>query len=350
MRDKDHQDNATGKPSACSEQTLAAYEKRYRQLIRAAERHFGEVPTPERLAGWLIETKRPTLGKSSWRQYRAATVYGFELDHAADPSINATIFDKIDQLKSTRPAELSDAPLRTSQQKAKRFKPGELDKINHRALSTRSPNALALTNCLNASNVTGLRPCEWPTAQFRRSEVPGYEWEMKVRCAKADDIRAHGEFRTLRWAHLDAGSVTVITDWIFQARQAEIAGAYETLLSTLRALMLLVTSSLFPKRTTHSTLYTPRHEATARWKAAYVSSATTRDERLHGLAIVAALLGHASDATATIHYGRPRRGDSGSSRFPIPTADPDEVARVRRIMHQNLDRFAARRPSRGAQP
>ncbi|MDP1602016.1 MAG: hypothetical protein Q8M03_02000, partial [Legionella sp.] len=214
----------------------------------------------------------------------------------------------------------------------------------------KSPNALTLTNCLNASNVTGLRPCEWPTAQFRRSEVPGFEWEMKVSCAKANDVRAHGEFRTLRWTHLDAESVTAITDWIFQAHQAEITGAYKTLLSTLRALMFRVTSSLFPKRTTHSTLYTPRHEATARWKAAYVGSATTRDERLHGLAIVAALLGHASDATATIHYGRPRRGENGSSRFPIPTADPDEVARVRRLMQQNLDRFVARRPSRGAQP
>jgi len=350
MRDKDHQNNATGKASACSEQTLAAYEKRYRQLIREAERHFGEVPTPERFAGWLIETKRPTLGKSTWRQYQAATVYGFKLDRAANPSITATIFDAIDRVRSTRAAELEDAPLRTSQQKAKRFKPGELDKINHRALSTKSPNALALTNCLNASNVSGLRPCEWPTAQFRRSEVPGFEWEMKVRCAKANDVRAHGEFRTLRWTHLDAESVNAITDWIFQAHQAEIAGAYKTLLSTLRALMLRITSSLFPKRTTHSTLYTPRHEATARWKAAYVDSATTDDERLHGLAIVAALLGHASDATATIHYGRPRRGENRSSRFPIPTADPDEVARVRRRLQQNLDRLAASQPSQGAQP
>jgi len=349
MQDKG-QSNATGKVSARSEQTCVAYEMRYRQLMREAEFHLGEVPTPERLAGWLIETKRPTLGKSAWRQYRAATVYGYELDRAANPVISATIFAAIDWLKSTTPAELGDAPLRTSQQKAKRFLPGDLDRINHRVLSTRSPNAVALTNCLNASNVTGLRPCEWPTAQFRRSVVPGFQWEMKVRCAKANDVRAHGEFRTLMWTDLGAENVATITDWIFQAHQAEITGTYRTLLSTLQAVMFRATSSLFPKRRQHPTLYTARHEATARWKAAYVDSATNDDERLHGLAIVAALLGHASDATATDHYGRPRRGESHSSRFPIPTADPDEVARVRRRLQQNLDRLAARQPSQRALP
>jgi hypothetical protein len=90
-------------------------------------------------------------------------------------------------------------------------------------------------------------------------------------------------------------------------------------------------------------LYTPRHEAAARWKAVYVNSATTDEERLRGLAIVAALLGHATDETATIHYGRPRRGEGGSSRFPVPVPDAAEVARVRRRMQMKLERLAATR-------
>ena len=104
-----------------------------------------------------------------------------------------------------------------------------------------------------------------------------------------------------------------------------------------------ITKSLFPRRQKQPTLYTPRHEAAARWKAVYVNSATTDEERLRGLAIVAALLGHATDETATIHYGRPRRGEGGSSRFPVPVPDAAEVARVRRRMQMKLERLAATR-------
>jgi hypothetical protein len=68
---------------------------------------------------------------------------------------------------------------------------------------------------------------------------------------------------------------------------------------------------------------------------------------MHGLAVVAALLGHASDATATAHYGRPHQGERGSARFPVPVADPAEVARVRRRMQLNLGRLAASRPVPG---
>src|ERR1035441_3769577 len=46
-----------------------------------------------------------------------------------------------------------------------------------------------------------------------------------------------------------------------------------------------ITKSLFPRRQKHPTLYTPRHEAAARWKAVYVNSATTDEERLRGLAL-----------------------------------------------------------------
>ena len=111
--------------------------------------------------------------------------------------------------------------------------------------------------------------------------------------------------------------------------------------------MRQLTEELFPRRQVRPTMYTPRHEASARWKARYVESATTVEARLKGLAMVAALLGHASDETATRHYGRPQRGERGSSRLPVPVPDPAEVARVRRRMQRNLERLAALRPRPG---
>ena len=104
--------------------------------------------------------------------------------------------------------------------------------------------------------------------------------------------------------------------------------------------MRRLTRKLFPRRHKRPTLYTARHEAIALWKAHYVESATTAEARMHGLAIVAALSGHASDETATVHYGRPQRSDRGRKGLAIPTADSAEVARVRRRMQHSLARLA----------
>jgi hypothetical protein len=79
-----------------------------------------------------------------------------------------------------------------------------------------------------------------------------------------------------------------------------------------------------------------RHEATARWKAVYLSADQSNEERVAGLAIVAALLGHISDETASKHYGRARRGEREIQRFPVPCADPEEVAKVQQRLDRHL--------------
>ena len=208
--------------------TDATYRRRYDQLKRDAARYLPKPLTLESFIVRLIETKRPTWSASSWRQNRAATVYGLELDRSANPGRAAIIDAAIARLKDTRPAKRANSALRTSQQKAKRLLPDDLDRICHRALAGRAPNAQALADMLNSSNITGLRPREWPTAEFRQSQVPGFAFELIVRNGKRDAKRAHGEFRTLRWTELSNETVAAITNWITQAREAENAGAYKT--------------------------------------------------------------------------------------------------------------------------
>jgi hypothetical protein len=349
MAGKNRTRASSGKVPARREETEAAYRRRFHQLMQKCLEQLGRQPSPEELADWLIRTKRPQLEESSWRQVRAATIFGLgELD--ADPSLAATIEAAVARLRSTPPAKIAEAPPRTSQQKAKRFRPGDLERIIHRVLATRSPNGRELTDCLTAGNITGLRFCEWPHAELRPSNVPGFQWELKVRNGKSDDIRSHGEFRTLRFEELGPRTVSVITRWIANAREAEAAGTYRTLNATLQALMLRVTTDLFPTRDTHPTLGTTRHEAIARWKCHYVDPAAGPQERLQGLAVVAALCGHASDATATVHYGRPRRGEGRSSLFPVPAADPTEVARVRKRLQQDWARLASKQPTPSRRP
>jgi hypothetical protein len=88
-----------------------------------------------------------------------------------------------------------------------------------------------------------------------------------------------------------------------------------------------VTAQLFPRRKT-----------TARWKSAYLSEDQSIKQRLTGVAIIAALLGHISDETASRHHGRSRRGEKEMGRFPVPQADPVEVSKVRQRL--DLDRLA----------
>ncbi len=337
-------------PDKPNPKTRAAYGRRYGQLKRAATKVLPHL-TVDAFVDWVIETRRKAWGASSWRQYRAAMLYGLGRERSADPAIAAQIDAACSRLQQTRPWPQKDGTLRTSQQKSKRMPQNDCNRIRHAALASRSPKRQELADILLATTITGLREAEWPSARFVRSQTPGFAWELIVRNAKYDEerneqARAHGEFRTLRWAALDDEAVSTIARWIARAKQTERDGAYDKLIRALGDLMYKLTQVLFPRRRKRPALYSGRHEAIARWKLHYVESQTTIEGRLQGLAIVAALSGHASDETATVHYGRPRLGERPVMGFPIPVADEVEVAHVRRRMQLTLARLAERKPQR----
>lgn len=91
--------------------------------------------------------------------------------------------------------------------------------------------------------------------------------------------------------------------------------------------------------------HAPTGHCRARWKAHYApATAKSPEQRIEALARVAALLGHATNATATNHYGRPWPGECGFARFPLPVPAPQEVARIRPRLHLNLQRLADLHP------
>jgi integrase len=255
-----------------------------------------------------------------------------ERDPAAAPAIHAAI----SRLEAAAPAPDENLPPRTSSNKAKRSSESDLDRMCFAALAGRLPNGRKLVSGLRATYVGGCRPCEWSGAIFQKSTVPGFEWELIVRNAKNTNGRSTGEFRTLRWEMLPKDLVDDITNWIEIARGPN----YARLLATLGSLLSRITAKLFPRSKRPPTLYSMRHEAAARWKDAYLSTDQSTEQRVAGLAIVAALLGHISDETASKHYGRPHGGAKEMDRFPVPHADPAEVAKVRRRL--DLDRLLQR--------
>ncbi len=333
-----------------SERTCQDYRRRFRQLARMAERRLGKGFSASAFATLLIDQVRTQLSASSWRQYRSAVVFGLNEHRAARPQTARAIDAAIRQLQEARACVQRGGRLRTSQQKTKKMPLPDLDAITRSVLAGPSPHRKTLADLLRASDLAGLRPCEWPDAQLRASEADGFKWEICVASAKTTHGRSHGATRTLRFADLDGATLSALTDWIAVARKAgRGTREYERLLKTLRALMARHARKRFPRRLRRPTLYTPRHQAAARWKAFYILAAATPEEREHGRAVVATLLGHANDETQSQHYARPGAGDRGGSCLPIPAADPREVARVIRRFERKWNQLQSNRSS-PAQP
>jgi hypothetical protein len=303
--------------------TEQAYRERARRIAEKENAAAGRKLSPVELTEAVIKR---TLRPASVRQVRAALIFTMteaaEIEPGRAESLNAAIA----LLRGWVSRKGAGGAPQTSQWKQKNDVEDDMSRICHAVLATTSENAETLVAALDSGELTGARFVEWPTAKFGPSTVPGYAWELTLVNGKNGNGRSHGEMRTLRWESLPDHLVSQMTFWIAVAKTAAAQGRYETLRDTLEALMRRVTKTLFPRRTKHPTLSSVRHAAAARFKAAYVANANAKEAKLLGLAIVAALLGHASDATATTHYARPSRGDS---RFPVPTPDPAEVARIR---------------------
>lgn len=316
----------TQKMTTRNEKTEVAYRKRALQLAKAAAKKAGGPVTPNELAQGLI-ARRSELAASSFRQNRAAITFMMNEMAKDQPALHPQTRAMIALLKDVESVDGPDEGVpRTSAQKQKRLD-DDLDRICHGALATTSPNASALVDCLTVGSLTGARLVEWPTAKFGRSDDPDYEWQLVLVNGKQGNGRAHGETRVLRWEWLPEELVSHTKAWIFAVREAAVNGCYDTFIATLESLMRRVTKQLFPRRQRRPTLSSARHAAAARWKMNYVVSARSPEDKELGLAIVAALLGHATDETATRHYAR--AGEAGG-RFPTPTPDPEEVARVRK--------------------
>lgn len=318
--------------------TEADYLKRFRQLFNSIKNTTladdgNQQFTVAVFLDGLLE-KRRSYRASSWRYNRSAVIFGLQQKAMQQPGLSEEVTSGIERLRAA-PAvnDGEDPPSRTSSSKQNRFFEEDFERVCHLVLSRRSSYAEPLTHFLHGTMLTGLRPCEWPSAALSWRHTPGFEWELTVQNAKNSNGRALGDFRILRWSQLSRDLVEHVTDSIAMAQSEN----YRRMLATMGSLLHDLTSELFPKRNEHPTLYSGRHEAIARWKSNYLWPGQTIEERIAGLAIVAALAGHLSDETATIHYGRPRRGRDRISAFPIATADPGRVEMVRQVFDFNRE-------------
>ena len=151
---------------------------------------------------------------------------------------------------------------------------------------------------------------------------------LRVVNAKHDEdgYRTHGPVRTLLWDNLPFDMVRAIEASIMYAANFD-EEKWRREREAMQRLLRTTYARVFPRRTTTITLYSGRHQFAADAKRAYADDPD-------GAAVVAALMGHATDLTASQHYARASAGRRGAV---VPAANPSEVVKVRCIKQVSLN-------------
>ncbi|HOY70210.1 MAG TPA: hypothetical protein PL131_11310 [Methylotenera sp.] len=303
--------------------TIAAYLLRGQNLWKKAADDLGfalKELKPTDYIGWL-ESKLPTLKPASRRQYLAASKQWLSYIHISGANYGGTVNDldeAITRCLNIKSADYSPAIKsksrhgNTSSQKAKRIRPGEIQILAKNVNEYKGKWRLPATIWIAANILVGLRPCEWRTA--RLMTIDG-RLNLEVTNAKNTNGRSHGEFRHLDISGLQDKDIQLIKGQLQSVSHYVNSNAsWETFYGGVRRAIRCLARTNLPKQNKYPSLYSSRHQFAANAK----SVGLTKVE-------VGALMGHATDETATMHYGKKKYG-SGS--FAIK-ASPAEIARVR---------------------
>ena len=295
------------------DRTEQRYRRRTRNLVAQCRKKLN-IPNNEeldyrRFVGWLI-TQKPNWSRDTWRQYKASVVFFLEKETEDGNEIASEAMETLLPVDVTGCVKKTN---KTSGAKQKKVPAKDYRAIIKNIQDFGSPWAEDVERWIGASMLTGLRPIEWATAKIEtRNNIPA----LIVQNAKATNGRAHGPTRTILMDGLTDDERLMIATHVQRANQWEQAGQYERFYHGCAATLSRATRRLWPKRTSHATLYSMRHQFSANAKA----SGFTREE-------IAALMGHAVDTTATQHYGKKTAGYEMITVRP----DPAEVARIRSV-------------------
>ena len=246
-----------------------------------------------------IESLRATRAwsVSTWRIYRAAL--SWFLAESGFPEAADLI------LHVAQGARRQGNP-RLAQKKQKSLPASDLLALDRDIAARRTRYADVARLWLWAGVLTGLRPGEW-----RETALSADGLTLIVRNAKHSNGRANGSHRHL---HLDAMSPD---ERAAIARMVDLSAATDNFTRLYHRVRKIVRESAkrcWPQRLRRPSLYSARHQ----WAA--------NAKRVYSKRVVAALAGHASEATAGIHYARRQKGEPAN----LPQAEPQDLERVRR--------------------
>ena len=200
---------------------------------------------------------------------------------------------------------------KTSSNKLKKIPMEDWEKINKYLENNYGKWHKELQLWLKSAYLTGLRPIEWQDAKLI---TYNNEQALLVKNAKHTNGRAHGEERTIILKGLKETEWKIIKQHLHNVYNFKAMDDYEFFYRGCSHTLYRICRDLWPKRRKHVTLYSTRHQFSANAKA----SGMTKPQ-------LAALMGHAVEDTATLHYGRKSAGREEIAVEPIEV----EVGKIR---------------------
>lgn len=307
-----------------TDDTTHAYLKRGLQLWKRAAKetaHNQDNLKPKAFIAWL-ENLLLILMPSSRRQYIASTrAYLAErLKHANEADlceINAAIA-YITKMKAPNynTDEYTHKPWKghTSNQKSKQCSDDFIASMVIEARNVRGKWVEDAVLWMTANRLVGLRPSEWRTAKLIESNG---QLILVVNNGKhnKDNERANGPVRHLNVTALGPVELNLIKLLLKAvAIYAVDDKDWQSFYTGARKAVYRITRRILGSQRKYPSLYSTRHQFSADAKSAGMSKE-----------VVAALMGHATDETAGIHYCLKKHG-RGSCRVK---PDSSEVATVR---------------------
>lgn len=294
-----------------TEKTKDDYFKKAIQLVKKAKRELNIDNDDEidvrQLVIWLIEHK-PKISRSSWRYYKSSVMYYLEIHEDIDAANEAMGYlSEVTSIGALTHTE------KTSSLKMKKISFEDWNKLDTYLEKKNRKWYSQLRVWLRASIITGLRPIEWQKTKYIDHNG---EPALEVKNAKSTNGRAHGETRTLILKNVKREDLLAIREHLNNVVTFVGMDNYQYFYNGCSIALYKVCRKLWPRRKRHITLYSTRHQFSANAK----SSGFSRME-------IAALMGHAVDITATIHYGKKLAGNEELSISPLQ----DDVDRVRHI-------------------
>lgn len=309
--------------STKTSETNAAYVYRGQNLWIKAASDLGISSsglTPADFLSWL-EDKLPQLKPASRRQYLAASREWLAYLKQTNPQHGGTSGDLAEAIRrclTMKSANYTPAIKQqqkrgnTSSQKAKKISPAEIQKLAINQADLKGKWIKPAVIWMAANVLLGLRPIEWRTA--RLIETKG-QLMLVVNNAKNTNGRSHGKLRHLNLSHLPEKDIQLIQGQL-QAVSYFVVGdaSWSTYYEGVRKAIRRLTRANLTRQRKYPSLYSSRHQFAANAKY----GGLTKPE-------IAALMGHAVDDTASMHYGKRKHGNGSF----LVKATPAEISRVR---------------------
>lgn len=315
-----------GGGEAITNETYLSYINRSHQLWKraAVEYKINEQDmTFTSFVTWL-QSLLPYVKTATRRQYIAATKaylsnkktqVSFDIS-PKDADLNSAILIMDNIRAANYPTHSSITKQwrqRTSGQKAKKCSNEDLKLIISQSKKMRGKWIEASMLWMVVNVMVGLRPSEWKSAVLLEA---GQQKTLVIKNGKATNGRANGAHRHIDVTALNEAELKLIQFQLkIVAKYNQSDVEWNSYYSGVRKTIHRITRLAFSSQRKYPTLYSTRHQFSADAKSAGLSKVE-----------VAALMGHATDETAGLHYGKKKHGSGNCKVMP----NAGEVATVKK--------------------